>query len=118
MQEAFLRAGLELPQPVIECRPFHVNLAVAAESKLITVAMRAEALQGQRMGALRILPVDIELRGPPMAVFFRKSAVDDSVITAVRDALRTAGNALEQMTAAGRDQAATALTRKRCRSGV
>ncbi|MBX3661119.1 MAG: LysR family transcriptional regulator [Burkholderiales bacterium] len=96
LQDAFLMAGFELPEPVVECRPFHVNLAVVSQSRLITVAMRAEALRGQRLGMHRILPVSVELDGPPMAIFFRKSALNDPVIAAVRDVLREVGNELNK----------------------
>ncbi len=96
LQDAFLRAGFELPEPVVESRPFHANLAVVSQSRLITVAMRAEALRGQRLGTHRILPVNIELNGPPMAVFFRKSVVNDPVIAAARDVLREVGNELSK----------------------
>ncbi len=58
--------------------------------------MRAEALRGQRLGIHRILPVNVELNGPPMAIFFRKSAVNDPVIAAVRDVLRGVGNELNK----------------------
>ncbi|MCW5576743.1 MAG: hypothetical protein KIT13_11665, partial [Burkholderiales bacterium] len=77
-------------------RPFHVNLAMVSQSRLITVAMRAEALRGQRLGTHRILPVDVELSGPPMAIFFRKSALNDPVIAAARDTLREVGDELNK----------------------
>ncbi|MBX3664224.1 MAG: LysR family transcriptional regulator [Burkholderiales bacterium] len=96
LQDAFLKAGFELPEPVVECRPFHVNLAMASQSRLITVAMRAEALRGQRLGTHRILPVDVEISGPPMAIFFRKSALNDPVIAAARDMLREVGDELNK----------------------
>jgi DNA-binding transcriptional LysR family regulator len=90
LSQAFMQAGLPVPQPVVECRPFIANMALVARSTLVTVATLAEAQRGQREGSLRILPIDLKLRAPAIMFLCRKSAVGNLALSAVRNAVSDA----------------------------
>lgn len=95
LADAFVRAGLPVPDPVVECRPLAANLALAAEMPLVTVGMRAEALPGQQSGLLRILPIRLEQEATLVSFVCRKALVDmfplPQVRQAVIDACRKSG---------------------------
>jgi DNA-binding transcriptional LysR family regulator len=56
LDQVFLQAGLQPPRPVVECRPFYASLSYVTEAPLVTMAMKPEALRGERAGLLRICP--------------------------------------------------------------
>jgi DNA-binding transcriptional LysR family regulator len=95
LADAFIRAGLPVPDPVVECRPLAANLAIATELPLVTVGMRAEALPSQQLGLLRILPIRLEQEATLVSFVCRKALVEmfplPLVRTAVVDACRKAG---------------------------
>ncbi|HEX2831036.1 MAG TPA: LysR substrate-binding domain-containing protein [Burkholderiales bacterium] len=97
LANAFLRAGLSPPEPVIECRPFHANLAIALALPVVTIVMRAEAALEQKEGRLRILPVDLNIDAPPIAFVCRKSWADDPLIAEARAAAIAAGRRLDRI---------------------
>lgn len=90
LADAFIRAGLPVPDPVVECRPLAANLAIAAELPLITVGMRAEALPGQQAGLLRILPIRLEQEATLVSFVCRKALVDMFPLPQVRHAVAEA----------------------------
>jgi DNA-binding transcriptional LysR family regulator len=87
----FLREGLAPPEPVIECRPFYANLSITTQLPLLTVVMRAEAVEAQKKGLLRILPVDLDIDLPPIAFFCRRTMAGEPLITGLRQAIIAAG---------------------------
>lgn len=95
LADAFIRAGLPVPDPVVECRPLAANLAIATEMPLVTVGMRAEALPGQQAGLLRILPIRLEQEATLVSFVCRKALADmfplPQVRQAVAEACRKAG---------------------------
>jgi DNA-binding transcriptional LysR family regulator len=97
LSQAFLRAGFPPPEPLIECRPFHANLGIAAEMPLLTVAMYAEARRAQSRGLVRILPIDLGVGMPPIAFVCRALSAADPLIAAVREAVLAAGRALDRL---------------------
>lgn len=92
ISQAFRRAGLPSPQPVLECRPFIANMALVSRSTLVTVATLAEARRAQRKGVLRILPLDLHLHAPPIMFMCRKSAVNNPALVKVRHAVNEAAS--------------------------
>jgi DNA-binding transcriptional LysR family regulator len=96
LEAAFVREGLRPPQPVLGCRPFAVNLTMAAQLPIITLAMRSAALLAQQRREVRILPVDLKLDAPPIALICRKSAAETPLISRVRAAILTAAAGLEK----------------------
>jgi DNA-binding transcriptional LysR family regulator len=95
LSDAFIRAGLPVPDPIVECRPLAANLAIATELPLVTVGMRAEALPGQQAGLLRILPIRLEQEATLVSFVCRKALVGmhplPQVRAAVAESCRKAG---------------------------
>lgn len=87
LSDAFIRAGLPVPDPIVECRPLAANLAIASELPLITVGMRAEALPGQQAGLLRILPIRLEQEATLVSFVCRKALVNMPPLPQVRAAV-------------------------------
>lgn len=110
LDEAFLRAGLPAPTPVIECRPFHVNVAIALRSPLVTVAMRLEAHEMQKKGLLRILPLDLKLEATPIAFYCRTGNSTDTFIRDIRDTIMRVGRQID-------GRSTPALSRRKQRGG-
>lgn len=92
IQRLFLDAGLQPPQPVIECRPQFANLAFAARMPLITVATRADALAGVRAGLLHILPIDISQKLAPISFVCRKDASKEKWLVQLHQAMKAAAD--------------------------
>lgn len=90
LADAFIRAGLPVPDPVVECRPLAANLAIATEMPLVTVGMRAEALPGEKAGLLRILPIRLEQEATLVSFVCRRTLVDMFPLPQVRQALAEA----------------------------
>ena len=88
----FLDAGLQPPQPVIECRPQFANLAFAARMPLITVATRADAQAGVRAGLLHILPIDISQKLAPISFVCRKAASKEKWLVQLHQAMKAAAD--------------------------
>jgi len=87
LADAFIRAGLPVPEPVIECRPFAVNLAIAAELPLVTVGMREGSKRGRGKSVFRVLPLRLEQNSTPVAFVCRKTKMNVFPLPAVRNAV-------------------------------
>ena len=85
--QAFLREGLMPPVAVVQARSMANMLAIASRAALLTLAPARRALQDQKLGLLRIVPVALELALPPVAIICRKSSATLPSIIAMRDAL-------------------------------
>lgn len=96
LEAAFVREGLRPPQPVLVCRPFAINLSIVARLPIITLAMRSAALQAQQRREVRILPLDLKLDAPPIALICRKAAAETPLLMRVREAVLTAAAELEK----------------------
>lgn len=88
----FLDAGLQPPQPVIECRPQGANLVFAASMPLVTVATRADALSGVSAGLLHILPIDITQKLAPISFVCRTAARTDKWLVQLHLAMKAAAD--------------------------
>lgn len=96
LEAAFVREGLRPPQPVLECRPFAINLSIVAKLPIITLAMRTAAVQAQQRREVRILPLDLKLEAPPIALICRKAAASTPLLIRIREAVLTAAAELEK----------------------
>lgn len=66
LAEAFLREGLLPPDPAVETTTYIQNLAVVAQSNLLSIAPRRAAEQQARLGQIAI--IDFKLHVEPMQV--------------------------------------------------
>ena len=66
LAEAFLREGLLPPDPAVETTTYIQNLAVVAQSNLLSIAPRRAAEQQVRLGLIAI--IDFKLHVDPMQV--------------------------------------------------
>ena len=66
LAEAFLREGLLPPDPAVETTTYIQNLAVVAQSNLLSIAPRRAAEQQARLGQIAI--IDFKLHVDPMQV--------------------------------------------------
>lgn len=87
LADAFMQAGLLLPEPVIECRPFAANLAIAEELPLVTMGMREEAMHESRKSAFRVLPLILDKNAMPVSFICRRSKAGEFPLPAVREAI-------------------------------
>jgi DNA-binding transcriptional LysR family regulator len=98
LNRSFLLAGLPPPQPVIECRPYYVNLSFVTGTRLVTVAMESEARRAQAAGLIRILPVSLDADFAPNAFLCRRSTEDDPWVSTVRAAVMESARRLAAAT--------------------
>jgi DNA-binding transcriptional LysR family regulator len=93
IDQLFIRAGLQPPVPVLECRPQFANVAFVARMQLVTVATRSDALVAQRAGTIHILPVELPVEYAPVAFICRKASAGDVWLARLREAVSlAAGN--------------------------
>jgi DNA-binding transcriptional LysR family regulator len=94
IEAAFVRAGLPPPVPVLECRPHFLNIHLVKQMPFVTVATRADAIEAEKAGTVRILPLDIRLDFGPVAFFCRKESEKDTLLMGFREAMMASANAL------------------------
>lgn len=84
--EAFLRQGVQLPEPIVETSSYVQNLAIVANSSLLTVAPRRAAELQQTLGLIKIINIPLEVS--PMRVSFitRKSSARNTSLDLFQDA--------------------------------
>jgi len=87
LADIFMQAGINPPTPVIECRPFAANLAIAEELPLVTMGMREEALHESRKAAFRALPLVLDRNRSPVSFICRHSKMHEFPLPLVRDAI-------------------------------
>lgn len=75
LAEAFLRKGVQLPNPVVETSTYIQNLSLVANSQLLTVAPRRAAEMQQSLGLVRILDVSLAVSPMQVGLISRASAV-------------------------------------------
>jgi DNA-binding transcriptional LysR family regulator len=85
LEQAFVRAGLHPPEPVVECRPHFLNMHFVNKMPCVTVASRADAVAAEKAGTVCILPVPIALDYGPIALICRKTSSEDTWLTRFRD---------------------------------
>jgi DNA-binding transcriptional LysR family regulator len=86
LAEAFLRHGVEPPQPVVETSTYIQNLAIVAQSNLFTVAPRRAALMQQDLGLVRILDIALDVVPMQVCLIRRKSSSQDPALSLFQDA--------------------------------
>jgi DNA-binding transcriptional LysR family regulator len=82
---AFVAAGLAPPEPVLECRPHLINMHFVNKMPFVTVAGRADAIEAEKAGMVRILPLPTGLEFGPIALICRKSSSQDTWLTRFRE---------------------------------
>lgn len=70
--DAFLRRGLDPPDPVVESPSFFYSLSVVAATDMLTCCVQAAALQSRHLTA--ILPVTISQDPAPVVLVWRKAS--------------------------------------------
>lgn len=86
LAEAFLRHGVEPPQPVVETSTYIQNLAIVAQSNLFTVAPRRAALMQQDLGLVRILDIALDVVPMQVCLIRRKTSSQDAALSLFQDA--------------------------------
>ncbi len=72
--EAFLRAGLTPPAPVVESPSFFYSMSLVADTHLLTCCAQSAALANASQTA--ILPIEMGLESTPVALFWRKDSAE------------------------------------------
>jgi DNA-binding transcriptional LysR family regulator len=85
VEQAFVRAGLHPPEPVVECRPHFLNMHFVSHMSSVTVAGRADAIAAEKAGIVRILPLQIPLDYGPISLISRKGSSEDRWLTRFRE---------------------------------
>ena len=90
LNEAFLRAGVKPPEPLVETTNYIQSLALAAKMAAFTVAPRGPAELQERSGTVHILKIDLKVS--PMLVSFihRLVSGESRQVMLLRDCLRQA----------------------------
>ncbi|HTJ99646.1 MAG TPA: LysR family transcriptional regulator [Bordetella sp.] len=81
LAEAFLRHGVQPPEPVVETSTYIQNLAIVAQSNLFTVAPRRAAAVHQELGLVRILDVPLDVVPMQVCLIRRKSSHRDPALS-------------------------------------
>lgn len=87
VHQAFLRAGLPVPPTLVESDHMVSSVAICTGTALLTVAASAESRRQERLGLVRVLPIDFDLGAPPLAMICRASSAHSASVVAFRDAL-------------------------------
>lgn len=85
--QAFLRAGLPVPSTLVESDHMASSVAICTGTTLLTVAANAESRRQERLGLIRVLPIDFDLGAPPLAMICRAGSAQSTAVVAFRDAL-------------------------------
>lgn len=86
LAEAFLRHGVQPPEPVVETSTYIQNLAIVAQSNLFTVAPRRAAAVHQELGLVRILDMCLNVVPMQVCLIRRKSSQEDPAISLFQQA--------------------------------
>lgn len=90
LDQLFLSAGLQPPDPVLECRPHFANLTLVAKMKLVTIATYHDAYAAQQAGTIHILPIKLPVESAPIAFINRKASNNDIWLKRAREAISNA----------------------------
>ena len=92
VHQAFLRAGLPVPPTLVESEKMASSLAICSGTELLTVAASEVARRQEKLGLVRVLPIDFDLGAPPLAMICRSGSANATSVVAFREALmRVAG---------------------------
>lgn len=80
LTEAFLRRGIQLPEPVVETATYVQNLAIVSDSDLITVAPRTAAMMHQSVGRVRLLEIPLGVSPMQVCMITRKTSASNSAV--------------------------------------
>ncbi|OZI26173.1 LysR family transcriptional regulator [Bordetella genomosp. 9] len=86
LAEAFLRHGVQPPEPVVETSTYIQNLAIVAQSNLFTVAPRRAAAMHQELGLVRILDVPLDVVPMQVCLIRRKASSRDPTLALFEEA--------------------------------
>lgn len=90
LNEAFLRAGVQPPAPMVETTNYIQSLALAAKMAVFTVAPRGPARIQQQAGAVRILKLDLQVSPMQVSFIHRHSSSESRQVALFRDSFRQA----------------------------
>ncbi|MGZ5174150.1 MAG: LysR family transcriptional regulator [Burkholderiales bacterium] len=85
VDQAFARAGLHPPEPVVECRPHFLNMHFVSQMSSVTVAGRADAIEAEKAGMIRILPLQTPLDYGAISLIARKGSSEDRWLARFRE---------------------------------
>ncbi|OZI66650.1 LysR family transcriptional regulator [Bordetella genomosp. 11] len=86
LAEAFLRHGVQPPEPVVETSTYIQNLAIVAQSGLFTVAPRRAAAVHQELGLVRILDMRLDVVPMQVCLIHRKASERDPTLSLFQQA--------------------------------
>jgi DNA-binding transcriptional LysR family regulator len=86
MTEAFLRRGIQPPEPVVETATYVQNLAIVSDSDLITVAPRTAAEMQQSSGRVRLLDIQLDVLPMQVCMITRKASGANTAVSLFRQA--------------------------------
>ncbi len=72
--DAFLRAGLTPPAPIVESPSFFYSLSLVADTDFLTCCARSAAVA--HTGPTALLPIDMGLEATPVALFWRRDSAE------------------------------------------
>ena len=84
MGEAFLRRGIPPPEPIVETANYVQNLAIVADSDLITVAPRTAAEMQQSLGRVRLLDIALGVSPMQVCMIARKTSASNAAVNLFR----------------------------------
>ena len=87
LNDAFLRNGLQPPEPAIETGTYNQCLALVGESTLFTVAPRRVAQMRARPGSVRIVELVSPIGSMQVGFIHRHSSREDGAVALLRDCL-------------------------------
>ena len=90
LQEAFLRAGVHPPTPIVETSTYIQSLSLAAKMAVFTVAPRGPAEITQQAGTVRILKVDLQVSPMQVCFIHRHSSEGSGQLALFQDCFRRA----------------------------
>ena len=82
--EAFLRHGLQPPEPVVETTSYLQNLAMVAKSGFYTVAPKSAALLQQSLGLVKVLPFNLNIAPSQVCFITRQVSAADHFVARFR----------------------------------
>lgn len=90
LNEAFLRAGVQPPAPMVETTNYIQSLSLAAKMAVFTVAPRSPAEMQQQSGAVRILKIDLQVSPMQVSFIHRNASGESRQVMLFRDCFRQA----------------------------
>lgn len=92
--DEFVNAGLQPPPATIESAAFLSNLHLAAEGQLLAISPHSAARVHARRGEVKILPIELATRLPPISLIWRAGEVMDGPHEGLRMLLTQAAGRL------------------------